>query len=96
MAKIYIRMEIILFSHGHRQKCWEAWRPGSYNECPKPPNTYIASASDPKGGGLISISSFKIYCFRSVLKWPALLLFSQMADKAETKRAVELGDNFEF
>ena len=33
-------------------------------------------------------------CLRFVLKWPALLLFSQMADSAMTKRAVENKKNF--
>ena len=39
--------------------------------------------------------SFKLILSKT-LKWPAMLLFSQMADIANTKSAVEMRDNFEF
>ena len=40
--------------------------------------------------------SFKLILSDKTLKWLAVLLFSQMADIANTKRAVEMIDNFEF
>ena len=44
-----------------------------------------------EGRSILLILSDKI-----LIKWPALLLFSQMVDIAMTKRVVEKRDNFEF
>jgi len=54
----------------------------------EPPNTYIASTFAPGAGGLMRINSSDNKCFKSALKWLALLLFSHMMDKVKTNKAL--------